>query len=73
MHLVLVQFIDSEFHLFQVSLSFNKTKAQPHENVNLIVTADPASVVNLLAVDQSVLLMASGNDITSAQVTDDWV
>lgn len=59
--------VDGVF-LNQVSLSFNKTKAQPHENVNLMVTADPASVVNLLAVDQSVLLMASGNDITSAQV-----
>ena len=57
------------FLWFQVSIDFDRTKAQPHENVSVIVTADPASTVNLLAVDQSVLLMKSGNDITSSQVS----
>ncbi|XP_062608191.1 CD109 antigen-like isoform X3 [Saccostrea cucullata] len=55
----------------QVSLSFDKTKAQPGENVNVRVTADPMSTVNLLAVDQSVLLLKSGNDITQEQVIDE--
>nr|XP_022294874.1 CD109 antigen-like [Crassostrea virginica] len=52
----------------QVSLSFDKPKAQPAENVNIRITADPMSVVNLLVVDQSVLLMKSGNDITQEEV-----
>lgn len=52
-----------------MSLSFDKAKAQPGENVNVRVTADPMSTVNLLAVDQSVLLMKSGNDITQEEVT----
>ena len=56
-------------NLNQVSLSFDKAKAQPGENVNVRVTADPMSTVNLLAVDQSVLLMKSGNDITQEEVT----
>ncbi|XP_022321696.2 CD109 antigen-like isoform X2 [Crassostrea virginica] len=55
----------------QVSLSFDKAKAQPGENVNVRVTADPMSTVNLLAVDQSVLLMKSGNDITQEEVIDE--
>ena len=52
----------------QVSINFDKTKAQPGENVNVQVTADPNSLVNLLAVDQSVLLLKSGNDITPEEV-----
>ncbi|KAJ8297468.1 hypothetical protein KUTeg_023999 [Tegillarca granosa] len=52
----------------KVSIHFDKTKAQPGENVNVEVTADPQSLVNLLAVDQSVLLLKSGNDITPEEV-----
>ncbi|XP_052253498.1 CD109 antigen-like isoform X15 [Dreissena polymorpha] len=55
----------------QVSLSFDKTKAAPGDNVNVIVTADPQSIVNLLAVDQSVLLLRSGNDVTQSEVIDE--
>lgn len=51
-----------------MAISFDKTKAQPGENVNVRVTADPMSTVNLLAVDQSVLLLKSGNDITQEEV-----
>ena len=57
------------FPSLQVTIDFDKTTAQPHENVNVLVTADPSSVVNLLAVDQSVLLMKSGNDITASEVS----
>ena len=51
-----------------MALHFDKKKAQPGDNVNVVVTADPNSLVNLLAVDQSVLLLKSGNDVTSDQV-----
>jgi CD109 antigen len=46
-----------------------KAKAQPGDQVNVQVSADPMSVVNLLAVDQSVLLLKSGNDITPSEVS----
>ncbi|XP_071088378.1 CD109 antigen-like [Haliotis cracherodii] len=52
----------------KVSISMDKTSAQPGDSVNVQVTADPESLVNLLAVDQSVLLLKSGNDITQSQV-----
>ncbi|XP_069130827.1 CD109 antigen-like isoform X2 [Argopecten irradians] len=53
----------------EVSIQFDKSKAQPGEGINVDVSADPNSIVNLLAVDQSVLLLKSGNDITPAEVT----
>ncbi|XP_067661520.1 CD109 antigen-like [Haliotis asinina] len=52
----------------KVSITMDKTSAQPGESVNVQVTADPQSLVNLLAVDQSVLLLKSGNDITQSEV-----
>ncbi|XP_071088381.1 CD109 antigen-like isoform X2 [Haliotis cracherodii] len=52
----------------KVSISMDKTTAQPGDSVNVQVTADPQSLVNLLAVDQSVLLLKSGNDITQSEV-----
>ncbi|XP_064609177.1 LOW QUALITY PROTEIN: CD109 antigen-like [Liolophura sinensis] len=52
----------------QVSVHFNKAKAEPGQDVDVIVSADANSVVNLLAVDQSVILLKSGNDITPTQV-----
>ncbi|KAK2182225.1 hypothetical protein NP493_362g01068 [Ridgeia piscesae] len=53
----------------EVSLSFDKNKTKPGESLNLKVTADPASYVGLLAVDQSVLLLKGGNDITQKDVS----
>ena len=53
----------------QVTVDFDKSKAQPGDNVTVTVTADAKSVVNLLAVDQSVLLLKSGNDITPSEVS----
>ena len=52
----------------QVSLKFNKKEAKPADNVTVTVKAHPGSMVNLLAVDQSVLLLKGGNDITQEQV-----
>ncbi|RCN36193.1 alpha-2-macroglobulin family protein [Ancylostoma caninum] len=47
-----------------VTLSIDKTSVEPGDSVSFKVTADPDSYVGLLAVDQSVLLLKSGNDIT---------
>ncbi|XP_064609639.1 CD109 antigen-like [Liolophura sinensis] len=55
----------------KVSVNFNTPKAQPGDHVDLHVTADPDSQVSILAVDQSVLLLKSGNDITEGQVNDE--
>ncbi|KAH3871691.1 hypothetical protein DPMN_034902 [Dreissena polymorpha] len=55
----------------QVALSFDKTKAAPGDNVNVIVTADLQSIVNLVAVNQIVLLLRSGNDVTQSEVIDE--
>ena len=47
----------------------NKAEAQPGDSVRVQVNAEPHSQVHLLAVDQSVLLLKSGNDITQAKVS----
>lgn len=59
--------------LFQneVSLSLDKQSAEPGDTVKFTVNADPESYVGLLAVDQSVLLLKSGNDITKDLVEQD--
>ncbi|XP_076095866.1 CD109 antigen-like [Mytilus galloprovincialis] len=51
-----------------VSLTFNKKRATPGEEVSLQLTADRNSLVSVLAVDKSVLLLKSGNDITTQDV-----
>ncbi len=51
-----------------MSLSLDKTSAEPGDSVRFTVRADPDSYVGLLAVDQSVLLLKSGNDITPDMV-----
>ncbi|XP_064641290.1 CD109 antigen-like isoform X3 [Lineus longissimus] len=47
-----------------VSVKFNKPKAKLGEEVSVNVNAAPKSHVGLLCVDKSVLLLATGNDIT---------
>lgn len=49
-------------------MSYSKDKAQPGESVDVQVSAVTGSLVGLLAVDQSVLLLAGGNDITQQDV-----
>ena len=46
----------------------DRNQVEPGEKVKLTVKADPDSSVGLLAVDQSVLLLKSGNDITKEMV-----
>ena len=55
--------------VFQVALSYDKATVEPGDNITLDVTTDPLSQVHLLAVDQSVLLMKTGNDITQGDVS----
>jgi len=49
-------------------MSFDRSQAEPAENVSLEIRTDPNSLVNVLAVDQSVLLLATGNDVTQTDV-----
>ena len=53
-------------------MSFNKNESEPGQSVEVLLTADPMSMVNVLAVDQSVLLLKSGNDITEDKVSVQW-
>ncbi|WAR21624.1 CD109-like protein [Mya arenaria] len=55
----------------KVSVSFNKTEAQPADKIRFDVKADVGSTVNVLGVDKSVLLLGTGNDITTSQVIGD--
>ncbi|XP_046369854.2 CD109 antigen-like [Haliotis rufescens] len=55
----------------KVSIAFSRNDSKPHDNIDVLVSADPMSSVNLLAVDQSVLLLKSGNDITTDKVLDE--
>ncbi|VDK61247.1 unnamed protein product [Gongylonema pulchrum] len=48
-----------------VSLTVDRTTAEPGNTVKFTIKADPESYCSLLAVDQSVLLLKSGNDITT--------
>ena len=53
----------------QVSLSFGSSEVRPGEKLSLTVSAHRESYVGVLAVDQSVLLLKGGNDITQDMVT----
>jgi hypothetical protein len=54
--------------IFQVSLKFDRTQVSPGTNVSLNIRADPGSQVFILAVDKSVILHKTGNDITEKRV-----
>ena len=56
------------YNPFQVSVSFGKNEVSPADEVNVIVSAQANSYIGLLAVDQSVLLLKGGNDLSSDQV-----
>jgi CD109 antigen len=47
-----------------VNITTNTDETQPGTDVELTVEAKPNSYVGILGVDQSVLLLKSGNDIT---------
>ena len=52
-----------------MTITFDQTEnVRPKTNVNLKVTADRGSDVNVLVVDKSVRLLKTGNDITQERV-----
>nr|XP_006813013.1 PREDICTED: CD109 antigen-like [Saccoglossus kowalevskii] len=55
----------------QVALELSTDEALPADEVNIVVNSSPNSYVAILAVDQSVLLLRGGNDITQQQVIDE--
>ncbi|KAL5015784.1 hypothetical protein ScPMuIL_005373 [Solemya velum] len=62
--------VDGAF-LNKVTLDFDRNQVLPGDNVGLTISADPNSFVYILAVDQSVLLLKTGNDITQSQVLEE--
>lgn len=59
----------SFYFISQVTIQFDQTNnVAPKTNVNLRVTADKDSVVNVLVYDRSVRLLKDGNDITRDRV-----
>ncbi|XP_025086889.1 CD109 antigen-like [Pomacea canaliculata] len=54
----------------EVTLELSTNKSEPHTDLDVYLTADPDSMVYLLAVDQSVLLMKTGNDVTPDEVAE---
>ncbi|XP_048577208.1 CD109 antigen isoform X2 [Nematostella vectensis] len=55
----------------EVSVSFSRDSAKPGDQVNLLATATPDSLVAFRVVDKSVLLMDKDNDITCNKVLSD--
>ncbi|XP_058450670.1 thioester-containing protein 1 allele R1-like isoform X2 [Malaya genurostris] len=54
-----------------LKVSLSKSQSKPGENVDITINTNPDSYVGLLGVDQSVLLLKSGNDLTSGKVFDE--
>ncbi|XP_055894437.1 CD109 antigen-like isoform X2 [Biomphalaria glabrata] len=52
----------------KVSIDLDKTDVEPGDDVTLTVKADPDSTAYCLAIDQSVLLLKGGNDVTDNDV-----
>ncbi|GFO10659.1 Cd109 antigen-like [Plakobranchus ocellatus] len=59
--------VDGAF-LNKVSVKLDTTDAGPGDTVAVTVNADPSSAAYLAAIDQSVLLLKSGNDVTADDV-----
>lgn len=54
-----------------VQLDLSTEQSKPGEDLSITVQTNPNSFVGLLGVDQSVLLLKSGNDIEKSTVTTD--
>ncbi|KAL3843233.1 hypothetical protein ACJMK2_021177 [Sinanodonta woodiana] len=65
-----LSFTVEEIFQNKVDIQFSKLKSQPGENVDVQLKADPNSLICVLAVDKSVLLLGTGNDITESRVRD---
>lgn len=51
-----------------MSVSFNRDTSEPGDEIVFTVESSPRSYVGILAVDQSVLILKSGNDVTREEV-----
>ena len=49
-------------------MSFSKKEVKPADNITLSIQASPKSYIGVLAVDQSVTLLKTGNDISQSEV-----
>uniref|UniRef100_A0AAG5DFD2 TEP1-F n=1 Tax=Anopheles atroparvus TaxID=41427 RepID=A0AAG5DFD2_ANOAO len=56
----------------QVRLTLSKEEAKPGEEIDVTVQTQKDSFVGLLAVDMSVLLLKSGNDLCRDKITEEW-
>nr|CAD7195115.1 unnamed protein product [Timema douglasi] len=54
-----------------VDIEVNPMEARPGSDVDIVVKAKPNSYVGILGIDQSVLLLKSGNDITEEDVIEE--
>ncbi|XP_065357540.1 CD109 antigen-like isoform X6 [Calliphora vicina] len=81
-HLYVYFVLDGDLKFQEISLNFPKEflnkieitapkQAKPSEEVTLNIKTDPDSFVGLLGVDQSVLLLQSGNDLDSNKIIND--
>jgi Alpha-2-macroglobulin bait region domain len=57
--------------LSKVDISLSNEQVKPGENVSISINTKPNSYVGILGVDQSVLVLKSGNDIERSTVFDD--
>ncbi|XP_021702203.1 CD109 antigen isoform X11 [Aedes aegypti] len=64
-----IEFASELQNFLKVQLS--KTESKPGQDVDITISTNPDSYVGLLGVDQSVLLLKSGNDLTTGKVFDD--
>lgn len=60
-------------YIFQVSVKTDMKDTKPGGLVSVSVETKPNAVVGLLGIDQSVLLLKSGNDITQNDVSALWI
>lgn len=58
-------------YFLQANITLSSYEVKPKLNVSVSVASKPLSYIGLLAVDQSVLLLKSGNDIDKASVSDE--
>lgn len=56
----------------QVTLKSSSQQAQPGDDVQLLINAPTGSFVGQLAIDQSVQLLKSGNDLDQSIITNEW-
>lgn len=55
----------------QITLESSTLETRPGQNVELKITTRPNSFVGVLGVDQSVVLLKSGNDLSQNEVFDE--